>query len=182
VTALVVALGAVFAVRALRPGAHAASDQPPAVGALAPDLTFTTVSGQRLSVADLRGHPALLWFVTTWCSSCQAGTQVMAQDVGRLAADGVRVVELELYGDLGGPGPDIATFGRQNAGPAFADPDWIWGSASRRMSLAYDPAGYLDIYYLLDTHGRIRYVNSSPAATMPDLLAAAARWGLPATR
>src|SRR5579875_2918711 len=111
-----------------------------AVGWPAPDGTFTTISGQTERVASLRGQPTLLWFVTTWCDSCQAGTRTMSAQLDALRATGVRVVELELYQDLG---------------------------------QTYDPQSYLDIYYLLDEHGRIVYVNSSPSASMPELLAQA---------
>ena len=100
----------------------------------------------------------------------------MAQQImPQLSANGVQVVELELYNNLGGQGPDIATFGRQYAGRAYSSPGWVWGTASQDMSLAYDPQGYLDIYYLVDAEGRIRYVNGSPAGTAGALLDAVKR-------
>lgn len=144
----------------------------PAVGAPALDGSFTTVGQHTRTIATLRGRPALVWFVATWCSSCQAGTEALARNIDRFSSAGVRVVEVELYNDLGEPGPNIRTFGQQFAGPAFANPDWTWGTASKGLSFAYDPKGYLDIYYLLDAHGRIRYINGSPSGTMPQLLKA----------
>ena len=143
-----------------------------AVGLLAPEgPTFTTASGQRLNVGSLRGKPTLLWFVTTWCSSCQAGTQTMAENVSYLQSDGVRVVEVELYGDLGQSGPSIASFGQQLAGKQYDNPDWTFATASSVMTRTYDPGSYLDIYYFLNAQGRIVYVNGSPSSTMPNLLA-----------
>lgn len=166
-------------------GITAGRSQPPTSGGsaagpatgqrVAPDGTFTTVTGRQLRVASFRGHPTLLWFVATWCSSCQAGTQAVAANLAQLRAHGVRVVELELYRDLGQPGPDIAAFGRAYAGAAYGDADWTWGTASARLSYAYDPNGYLDVYYLVDAQGRIAYVNGSPAATISDLLAHTAK-------
>lgn len=144
-----------------------------AVGSSAPAATFTTINGRTVSTASLGGRPTLLWFVTTWCSSCQAGTRVMAQNIRKLQADGVRVVELELYNNLGGQGPTVPSFRQQYAGGATASPDWTWGTASQQLSTAYDPKGYLDIYYLIDRHGNISYVNGSPGSTMPSLLQAA---------
>ncbi len=74
----------------------------PAAGHMAPPGTFTTLTGQRLDVASLRGHPTLLWFVSTWCPSCQAGTQAMAQNLAKLVADGVHVDEVKGRGHLRG--------------------------------------------------------------------------------
>jgi thiol-disulfide isomerase/thioredoxin len=147
------------------------------VAALAPDGDFTTTSGAKQTVASLRGQPTLLWFVTTWCSSCQAGTQAMSSQIQNFAAHRVRVVELELADDLGQPGPAIADFGAQLAGSAYHDPDWTFGTSSAALTRTYDPAGYLDVYYLLDATGHVAYVNSSPGATMSQLLAEVAKVG-----
>jgi thiol-disulfide isomerase/thioredoxin len=144
-----------------------------AVGLLAPNGTLTTTTGEPLTVASLRGEPTLLWFVTTWCPSCQAGTQTMAQNVPRLRADGVRVVEVELYQDLGQSGPSMSSFGRQLAGARYDAPGWTFAIASSELTRTYDPGSYLDIYYLLDAKGRIVYVNSSPSSTMSSILAEA---------
>jgi hypothetical protein len=114
-----------------------------------------------------------LWLVATWCSSCQAGTQFLAQQgFTSLQAAGVRVEELELYDDLGQSGPSITQFRRQLAGAAGTSADWQWGVASQAMTERYDPKAYLDIYYLLDRNGDVRYVNGSPASTFSTLLTA----------
>ena len=143
------------------------------VGTSAPNGTFTTLAGKTETVAALRGKPTLIWFMTTWCSSCQAGTQAMAQHIAALAADGVRVVEVENYQDLGQSGPSVSTFAKTLAGSAFTDPDWTFGEASAALTHTYNPKAYLDLYYLIDAQGKITYVNSSPGSTMPQLLSAA---------
>ena len=143
------------------------------VGTIAPNGAITTLAGKSESVAGLRGKPTLIWFVTTWCSSCQAGTQAMAQNVATLAADGVRVVEVENYADLGQSGPPMGTFAKTLAGSAVTNPDWTFGEASSTLTHTYNPKAYLDIYYLISAEGKITYVNSSPASTMPELLSAA---------
>jgi thiol-disulfide isomerase/thioredoxin len=89
---------------------HSAATLP--IGAEAPDAAFTTISGKSETLSEMRGNPELLWLVTTWCSSCQAGTTAMAREISKLAADGVRVVELENYQDLGQPGPPMSKFSR----------------------------------------------------------------------
>jgi len=143
------------------------------VGMTAPDGAFTTLAGKTETVADLRGEPALIWFVTTWCSSCQAGTEVMARNVATLASDGVKVVEVENYADLGQSGPPMGSFAKTLAGSAFSDPDWTFGEASSTLTRTYNPDAYLDIYYLINAEGKITYVNSSPGSTMAQLLGAA---------
>lgn len=168
-------IGVALFVLLLIDGARAPGTSPApsaaALGSAAPDASFTTTDGRTLQVSSLEGKPTLLWFVTTWCPSCQTGTQVMAQQVQpQLNAKGVQVVELELYNNLGGQGPDVGTFGRLYAGKAYGNPNWVWGTASQNMSVTYDPKGYLDIYYLLDAQGHIRYVNGSPESTGGALL------------
>jgi len=143
------------------------------VGATAPNGAITTLAGKSETVAGLRGRPALIWFVTTWCSSCQAGTQAMAQNVATLASLGVRVVEVENYADLGQSGPPMGTFAKTLAGSAAGNPDWTFGEASPALTRTYNPKAYLDLYYLINAKGKITYVNSSPASTMSQLLRAA---------
>jgi thiol-disulfide isomerase/thioredoxin len=155
-------------------GSGASSGSPaglPAIGARAPAGTFTTVTGAVRTISSLRGHPTLLWLVTTWCPGCQAGTEQMPAELAKLRARGVRLVELEDYADLGQPGPGIAAFAARYARAAARAPDWVFGTASLGLTHAYNPQGYLDIYYLLDSSGRIAYINSAPASTMSQLLA-----------
>ncbi|MDA8286050.1 MAG: redoxin domain-containing protein [Actinomycetota bacterium] len=173
--ALVAAIIATVAVLASSKSTSAPTTRSTGVGALAPNGSFTTASGHQATIGSLRGHPTLVWFVTTWCSSCQAGTQALAGEIGHLASSGVRVVELELADDLGQAGPSITAFARQYAGAASANPDWTWGVASSRLTATYDPADELEIYYLLDTSERITYVNSPLVSTMSGLLGAVAR-------
>lgn len=153
-------------------GSAAASPQP---GQTAPAGSFTILAGKTVDVASLRGQPTLVWFVATWCSSCQAGTQALAQNLAQLHAEGVRVEEVELYQDLGQSGPSMASFAKTFAGPEYGNPDWTFGTSSAVLTHTYDPQSYLDIYYLLNAKGQITYVNGSPGATMPQLLAAAGK-------
>ena len=140
------------------------------VGSSAPAGTFTTTTGVTEPVSSLRGKPALIWFVTTWCSSCAAGTQAMASNIAKLAANHVRVVEVENAKDLGQEGMSMTSFASRLAGRQVHNPDWTFGLASSALTRTYNPSGYLDIYYLLTPSGRIAFVNSSPAATMGQLL------------
>ncbi|MGC8511320.1 MAG: TlpA family protein disulfide reductase [Acidimicrobiales bacterium] len=181
ITLVVVLIALVVTLHVVNRGSGSASATSPsgsttaslAIGTAAPNGTVTTLAGAPKSVASLRGRPALIWFVTTWCSSCEAGTQTMAQSIPTLAADGVRVVEIENYADFGQSGPTMRAFARSLAGSAFTNPDWTFGEASSALTRTYNPRAYLDIYYLINAKGKIVYVNGSPSSTMPELLQAA---------
>lgn len=147
----------------------------PSVGTPAPNGTFTTLSGKAETVASLRGKPTLLWLMTTWCSSCQASTHTLAQNLSKLEADGVRVIEVENFDDLGQSGPPLSEFAKVLAGPERTSPDWTFGEASPGLTHTYNPHSYLDIYYLLNAQGQVVYVNSTPASTMPQILAQASK-------
>lgn len=149
-----------------------AADSLPLVGSAAPNGNFATVAGQRKTIASFKGAPTLLWFVSTWCSSCQTGTKVMAQNLATIAHAGVHVKEIELYHDLGSTGPSMASFAKDLAGNQYNNPNWTFEISSLGLSKSYDSAGYLDIYYLINSAGKITYINSSPSATMPELLKA----------
>jgi thiol-disulfide isomerase/thioredoxin len=168
-------LGLHYANRPAKSAAASESSAVPAVGQPAPPGTFTTLAGRTVDIASPQGHPTLVWFVSTWCTSCQAGTQTMADYLPKLAADGVKVDEVELYADLGQSGPTMASFSQQLAGPEATNPDWTFGTSSASLTHTYDPQSYLDIYYLLNAQGQVTYVNGSPGSTMPQLLAAAGK-------
>jgi hypothetical protein len=146
-----------------------AASQRPADGAAnrvtihdrAPNGMFTTVDGDVMSISSLRGHPALIWFVVTWgCVSCDASTQSMAQHLVTFSAHHVRVVELELAGDLGQPGPTMAQY---------------------RLTTTYDPVGILDQYYLINGSGRIVLTGRVPASNIPSLVVAVKKFSTSST-
>ncbi len=170
-----VILGLHFANQPTRSTSATASAATPAVGHVAPNGSFTTLAGTTASLASLRGTPTLVWLVTTWCTSCQAGTQLLAQDIGKFRADGVRVEELELYQDLGQNGPSIGSFASTYAGAEATNPDWSWGVSSATLTRTYDPASQLEMYYLLNAKGQVTYVNTPLVSTMPQLLQATGR-------
>lgn len=179
----VVAVGAVLGLVLSSGGNTPASMGPglkaaPMVGSIAPAGTFTTLAGQQESISSLRGTPIMVWLVTTWCPVCQAGSQAMNSDLAaKLATMHVRVVELELYGDLGHPNQSMRAFVNKYAGMGNHGSNWVFGKASSALSRAYNPKGMMDIYFLVDSTGHIRYVNSGPATTQSQILSHAAALG-----
>lgn len=147
----------------------------PMAGSMAPSGTYTTVTGQQESLSALRGGPAMIWLVTTWCSVCQVGTRAMqSQLAAKLGQMHVKVVELELHGDLGHSNPSLTSFIDTYAGMGTHSPNWVFGTASAALTRAYNPKGEMDIYFLVDSTGHVRYVNSAPAKTASQILAHAA--------
>ena len=45
--------------------------QPVRVGASAPEIDLPALSGRRVRLSTLRGHPVVVSFWTTWCPSCR---------------------------------------------------------------------------------------------------------------
>jgi len=145
---------------------------------MAPNGTFTTPSGTSTTIASLRGKPTMVWFVAGGCASCAASIPAVAQQLGQLSSDGVQVVTLGLYGSFatGQHGAaQVLSFGYAAAGTNVKRPGWTWGMASEALSAAYDPSGTPDVYALIGPGGHLRYRNSVPVSTMPQLLAAAGR-------
>jgi hypothetical protein len=126
-----------------------------------------------MTLATFRGHPVMVWFVANGCASCAVSVPAVAQNFQAFTRTGTRILVLGMYGafDRGAAGrSELASFGRAAAGSAFANPAWTWALASARLTLAYDPGGVPDAYYLLDPAGRLVYRNSVPISTMGALL------------
>lgn len=138
--------------------------EPPGEGQPAPAFTYNLLDGSRLSPGTLHGHPYVLWMVATWCPSCQTGSNVVASHITFLRAHGVRIVEMQLANDLGQPGPGLASF-HKAVGKSASSPNWYWGELTEAQTAALDPKGDMDLYYLVDAHGKIVAVSGNPAAT-----------------
>lgn len=136
-------------------------------------LSFTTLGGRTARLGSFSGHPTMLWFIVTGCASCGASIPTVAHHLQQLKAHEVHVVALDLYGDLSprSQGPkELRKFATATAKGAFHDPSWTWGFASRALSYRYDPRGIPDAYFLIDRSGTVRYHDTIPLNTMPELL------------
>jgi len=141
-----------------------AKGQELAIGNRAPAFVYRELNGKVVRPGDLRGHPYMLWLVASWCSSCEAGSSVVASHIDMLKQHGVNVVELRLANDLGAQGPGLQAFQRA-IGLKARSTNWYWGEASVQQTLALDPHGYPDIYYLVGANGGIVAIAGNPAAS-----------------
>jgi hypothetical protein len=46
-----------------------------------------------------------------------------------------------------------------------ASPNWHWGELTQAQTVALDPKGYADVYYLVNASGIIVAVDGNPAAS-----------------
>jgi thiol-disulfide isomerase/thioredoxin len=139
------------------------------VGSKAPDYNFLLDNGSYANLSRYKGHTTLLWFVATWCSTCAQGNQAVNQNYQFFKSHGIKIVELEMYNDLGYPGPAITNFVSSYAPNAYSNNTLIPALSGYNMTARYDPNGYLDIYYLISSNGTVLYINGSPASTMGQL-------------
>lgn len=139
------------------------------VGSYAPDYGFYLANLTPTNLSSFKGHTTLVWFVATWCSSCAQGNVAINQNYQFFKQHGVTIVELELYKDLGYNGPPIAGFVNTYAPSAYSNGIIVPALAGYNMTAAYDPHGYLDIYYLISGEGKVLYISGSPASTLGQL-------------
>lgn len=140
------------------------------IGDYAPNTPFYFANGTESNVSSYKGKEIVLWFVATWCGGCAQGDEMLNSNYSAFKDKGVKVIELELYKDLGYQGENITGFVSGFAPQAYLSNAVMPAYASYNMTLAYDPNGYLDIYYLISPSGRILYTNSPLASTLPGLL------------
>jgi thiol-disulfide isomerase/thioredoxin len=115
---------------------------------------LTLVNGTTINTGSLRGHPLLVWLVTTWCSSCAESQQLLASEYYPLLhSKGIIIVEVENYDDLGEQGPSLRQFIDEYGGANM--PGWLIGTAPQWVTEKYNPDQYLDIFYLVSQNGLI---------------------------
>jgi AhpC/TSA family protein len=168
VAVLVAAAIVVVAFVALRP----AAPSPIRVGSLAPDFSFTLLNNSSSSLASYRGHSLLLWWIATWCPSCSAGTQLFEQSyLSQFESAGVAVLEIELYNNLGQPGPSLAEFASEHGYVGQAD--WVFGTSSASSTNLYDPHAETDLYYVIGPTGLLLSSGTTTGPALPSILSEA---------
>jgi peroxiredoxin len=72
--------------------ASAAGAQSVKVGARAPEIELPTLSGGRIKLSALQGHPVVVTFWQTWCPSCRTEFPELAAAQAAYGPSGLRVI------------------------------------------------------------------------------------------
>jgi peroxiredoxin len=117
------------------------------VGHPAPYFQLKRIDGGRVSLADLRGKPAVIVFWSAWCSSCKEEApriDALADEYGR---KGVRVLGIDIKDSAARTESGVREFGIRYS--VARDPD-------ASVAHAYQVTGTPTIIFL-DREGVVRY-------------------------
>lgn len=116
-----------------------------ATGRKAPPLPAKVLQGPKVSLADLRGHPALIDFWASWCEPCREEAPELAR-LGRGLGGSARVVGVDYTDREGSARSFIAHYGWTF--PVLSDPDGIYGArfgfSGLPTAIVLDPEGRVD--------------------------------------
>jgi thiol-disulfide isomerase/thioredoxin len=125
-------------------------------GDRAPDMPVSLINGTSTTLSKFQGHTVLLWIVATWCPGCQETAPIIAsQYYSQLRSEGVTILTVEDYNDLGYSGPTMTQFASQYAGGVDSHPGWLFADTSQGATYTYNPQADLDIWYLIGPPGTV---------------------------
>ncbi len=80
----------------LAAGALTLGGRPPEIGRPAPAFDLERLNGDRVSLAELRGHPVLVNFWASWCNPCRDEMPEIVLRYQRLHQEGLEVLAINL--------------------------------------------------------------------------------------
>ena len=113
----------------------------------APEFQLQQVNGQTISLADLRGHPAVIIFWTSWCPICKEEAPAFNRLMRRHRASGIRVLGINIQESEKRTREGIKDFGIRY--PVALDTD---ARVARRYQVTATPT-----VIFVDAYGAIRY-------------------------
>ncbi|HEU0176728.1 MAG TPA: TlpA disulfide reductase family protein [Blastocatellia bacterium] len=116
----------------------------------APDFQLMKIDGAPVSLADLRGHPAVIVFWSAWCSVCREEAPRINALTAEYGGKGVRVLGINVKDSLAGAESGVREFGIKY--PVARDPD-------AGVARAYGVRGTPTVIFL-DRKGVVRYFGN----------------------
>jgi peroxiredoxin len=132
------------------------------LGQPAPDFALRSINGDNLRLSEYRSEVVVLTFWSDWCGKCRSALPVLDSLHRRYEAEGLRMLAVDVDGDLG----KAKAFAAENDVnfPVLAD---IGQDVSRRYELNQMP-----LSVVLDREGNVRYVHKGFSSDEGELLAA----------
>jgi len=152
------------------PGASASGSAPFHVGERAPALSVPQVGGGTIDLANLKGQPVWVDFMSTSCTTCKDEFPLMTGYANRYASNGLVVIAVDVGEDEGAA--DAFTDGLGATFPVGLDAD---GSAAKRWG-----ALTLPVHFWIDKDGIIR--DAAPGGVGPDAMNKALEKIMPGVR
>ncbi len=132
----------------------------------APDVSGTTLTGQKLNLASYKGKTIVLNFWGSWCDPCRAEAPALGTLARQLAPDGVRFVGVDIRDE---PAAALAFMQNFNVSyPSLNDPN-------DQIALEFHstvPPAAIPTTLIIDRNGRIaaRIFGASTYAELKDLV------------
>jgi peroxiredoxin len=137
------------------PKSTVTEDEPEAparkVGKPAPELVAQTLSGERATLASLRGRVVLLNLWATWCDPCRTELRELKKIHARYGAQGLAIVAVSV--DRERTREQIRAFAKRRALPFT-----IWHDSADTASSAFG-VGTLPASFLIDEDGRVAWAH-----------------------
>jgi peroxiredoxin len=136
----------------------------PAVGATAPDFSFTAVDGREVRLSSLRGRPVLIYFWASFCRTCRDQADDLRRLYDRHRRSGLEIVAISYDTDRSAMDAFRSAHGQ------------TWPTSFSGHQLWEDPIGHLyrergtGVLYLVDRAGVLLQTLSS-IATIESALA-----------
>lgn len=131
-----------------------------AIGDTAPNFQLASIGGAPISLADLRGQPAVLVFWTAWCPVCKEEAPQFNQLAAQYEPRGVRVLGINIQDSLARTESGIKDFGIRYA---------VVRDADAAVARLYKVTGTPTIVFL-DRQGNVRYFGNELPSDYPALL------------
>ncbi len=140
-----------------------ASGPAPEIGKPAPDLTATTIEGQKITLSKLRGHPVWLTVGASWCQPCRAENPDIEATYEKYRGTGLKVVAVFIQDNRS----DIESYAKR-AGLTYPKID----DSGSAIASSYRIVG-IPSHFFIDSSGVLREIriSSLDPATMDENLA-----------